>query len=144
MSSAVAAFRPRPFVRSLAPAKASERSMQRRIMLAWGLLVLNVLTFTPNVSILSIPSSIGKVITQGSLSLALLIILTVNRRLIIRPNVFLCLPTLLVLEAILTFLEAKFLKGTAYRVFRYAEFVGTLWLFTPFWGGVTCCWPAAT
>jgi hypothetical protein len=134
MSSTVAAFRPRPFVRSLAPAKASERSTQRRIMLAWGLMVLNVLTFTPNVSILSIPSSIGKVITQGSLSLALLVILTVNRRLIIRPNVFLCLPTLLVLEAILTFFEAKFLKGTAYRVFRYGEFVAALWLFTPFWG----------
>ena len=134
MSSTVAAFRPSPFVGSLAPVKASERSMERRVSLAWGLLVLNVLTFDPNVSILHIPATFGKLITQGSLSAALLVILTVNRRLIIRPNFFLCLPSLLVIEAILTCLEAQYLKGTAYRTFRLAEFVATLWLLTPFWG----------
>ena len=96
--------------------------------------MLNVLTFDPNVSILHIPATFGKIITQGSLSAALLVILTVNRRLIIRPNIFLCLPSLLVIEAILTCLEAQYLKGTAYRTFRLAEFVATLWLFTPFWG----------
>ena len=134
MSSTVATLRPRPFVRSLAPVKASERSLERRISLAWGLLVLNVLTFTPNTSILHIPSTLGKVITQGSLTAALLVILTVNRRLIIRPNFFLCLPSLLVIEASLTLLEAQYLKGTAYRVFRLTEFVAALWLLTPFWG----------
>jgi hypothetical protein len=134
MSSTVATFRPRPYVRSLAPVKASERSLERRVTLAWGLLVLNVLTFDPNVSILHIPATLGKIITQGSLSAALLVILTVNRRLIIRPNIFLCLPSLLVIEAILTCLEAQYLKGTAYRTFRLAEFVVALWLFTPFWG----------
>ena len=35
-------------------------------------MVLNVLTFDPGVSILHIPSSLGKLITQGSLPLALL------------------------------------------------------------------------
>ena len=60
--------------------------------------------------------------------------LTVNRKLIIRPNVFLCLVSLLVIEAILTCLEAQYLKGTAYRTFRLAEFVAALWLLTPFWG----------
>ena len=123
MNTAVAALRPRPYVRSLAPAKASERSLERRVTWAWGLLVLNVLTFDPGVSILHIPSSLGKMITQGSLTLSLLLILTVNRKLIIRPNVFLCLPSLLVIEAILTCLEAQYLKGTAYRTFRLAEFV---------------------
>ena len=134
MSSAIAAFRTRPFVRSLTPARASERRLERRITLAWGLLVLNVLTFAPNESILHIPSMIGKGITQGSLPVALLLILTVNRRLIIRPNFFLCLPSLLVIEAIVTCLEAKFLKSTVYRTFRLAEFVAALWLLTPFWG----------
>ena len=134
MSSTVAAFRPRPYVRSLAPVKATERSLERRINLAWGLLVLNVLVFDPNVSILHIPTRLGQIITQGSLSAALLVVLTVNRRLIIRPNFFLCLPSLLVIEAILTCLEAQYLRGTAYRTFRLAEFVATLWLFTPFWG----------
>ncbi len=134
MTSAVAAFRPRPFVRSLAPARASGRRLERRITWAWGLLVLNVLTFAPNVSILHIPGTLGKLITQGSLSAALLVILTVNRKLVIRPNIFLCLPSLLVIEAILTCLEAKYLRGTAYRTFRLAEFVAALWLLTPFWG----------
>ena len=103
-------------------------------MLAWGLLVVNVLTWDPNTTILHIPSILGQAITQGSLSASLLVILTVNRRLIIRPNVFLCLPSLLVIEAVLTCLEATYLKGTAYRTFRLGEFVATLWLFTPFWG----------
>ncbi len=85
-------------------------------------------------SVLPIPSSLGKLITQGSLPVALLIMLTVNRRIIIRPNVFLCLVSLLVFEAILTCLEAQYLKGTVYRTFRLAEFVAALWLFTPFWG----------
>jgi hypothetical protein len=134
MNTAVAALRPRPYVRSLAPAQATERSLERRVAWAWGLLVLNVLTFDPGVSILHIPSSLGKMITQGSLTLSLLLILTFNRKLIIRPNVFLCLPSLLVIEAILTCLEAQYLKGTAYRTFRLAEFVLALWLLTPFWG----------
>jgi hypothetical protein len=134
MSSAVTTFRSRPFVRSPAAARTSERGLQRRVMLAWGLLVLNVLTWEPNTTILHIPSILGQAITQGSLSASLLVLLTVNRRLIIRPNVFLCLPSLLVIEAVLTCLEAQYLKGTAYRTFRLAEFVVVLWLFTPFWG----------
>lgn len=134
MSSAVAVFRSRPFIRSLAPVKASERRLERRVTLAWGLLVLNVLTFAPNESILHIPSTLGKVITQGSLSAALLVILTVNRKLIIRPNVFLCLPSLLVIDAILTCLETQYLRSDVYYTVRLAEFVAVLWLFTPFWG----------
>jgi hypothetical protein len=134
MNTAITALRPRSFVRSLAPAKPSERALQRRIAFAWGLMVLNVLTFAVKVSVLPIPSSLGKLITQGSLPVALLIMLTVNRRIIIRPNVFLCLVSLLVFEAILTCLEAQYLKGTLYRTFRLAEFVAGLWLFTPFWG----------
>jgi len=134
MNTTVAAFRPRPYVRSLAPAKASERSLERRVAWAWGFLVLNVLTFAPGVSILHIPSSLGKAITQGSLTFSLLLVLTVNRKLVIRPNIFLCLPSLLVIEAILTCLEAQYLKGAAYRTFRLAEFVAVLWLLTPFWG----------
>ena len=51
----------------------------------------------------------------------------------LRPNVFLCLATLLALEAILTSLQAQYV-GTVDRTFRFAEFVATLWLLTPFWG----------
>ena len=101
--------------------------------LAWGLLVLNVLTFAPDVSILHIPSSLGKVITQGSLTAALFIILTVNHKLIIRPNFFLCLVSVLAIDTVITVFKAQHLVGTAYRTFRLVEFVVVLWLFTPFW-----------
>ena len=65
--------------------------------------------------------------------MALLVALTVNRRVIVRPNVFLCLVSLLVIEAIVTSLQPQHF-GTVYRTFRLAEFVAALWLLTPWWG----------
>ena len=97
----------------------------------WGLLVLNVLTFYG--SVLPIPTMLGKAIAQGALPAALFVALTLNRRLILRPNIFLCLMSLLVVEAILTSLRPQYI-GTVYRTFRLAEFVIVLWLLTPWWG----------
>ena len=108
-----------------------ERSVRRRVGLAWGLLVLNALTYYG--SVVHIPSTVGKLITQGALPVALLVALTVNRRVIVRPNVFLCLVSLLVIEALVTTLQPQYV-GTVYRTFRLAEFVAVLWLLTPWWG----------
>jgi len=83
-------------------------------------------------SLVPIPFAVGKVITQGSLPLALLVALTANRRIIIRPNVFLCLVCLLTMDAVLTALQPQYL-GTIYRTFRLVEFVAVLWLLTPWW-----------
>jgi hypothetical protein len=99
--------------------------------LVWGLLVLDVLTYYG--SILHIPYFAGKVITQGALPVALLLALTLNRRLMVRPNIFLCLVSLLAVEAILTSLRPQYF-GTVYRTFRLTEFVAVLWLLTPWWG----------
>jgi hypothetical protein len=133
MNSSVAALRPRcgRGVPLLAPAEAYERSVRRRVGIAWGLLVLNALTYYG--SVVHIPSSVGKAVTQGALPLALLVALTVNRRLIVRPNVFLCLASLLVIEALITSLQPQHV-GTVYRSFRLAEFVAALWLLSPWWG----------
>ena len=98
MSSPAVAFRSRRKVPTLAPAQVRERSVLRRVGIAWGLLVLNALTYYG--SILHIPSSVGKLITQGALPVALLLALSVNRRLVVRPNVFLCLVSLLAIEAL--------------------------------------------
>jgi len=57
----------------------------------------------------------------------------VNRKLVIRPNLFLCLETLLVIEALVTTFEQVHL-GSVYRIFRFAEFIAVLWLLTPWWG----------
>ena len=100
--SAVAVRRPSRFT-PLPVATASERRARRWVTATWFLLVLNVMTFYPKTwsgepLILPIPSAVGKLVTQGSLPLALLIALAVNRRKLIRPNMYLCLYSLLVVE----------------------------------------------
>ncbi len=65
--------------------------------------------------------------------MAILVVLTVNRRIKLRLNVFLCLVSLLVVEAVITSMRATAF-GTVYRTFRLAEFVAALWLLTPWWG----------
>lgn len=134
MTSSVTAFRPEratPPMAVAAAATARERATLRRVGVAWGLLVLNALTYYG--SVLHIPSSVGKAVTQGALTAALIVALTVNRRVILRPNVFLCLASLLVVEAIITALRPQYF-GTVYRTFRAAEFVAALWVLTPWWG----------
>lgn len=92
---------------------------------------MNALTYYG--SAIHIPSAVGKLITQGALTASLLVALSVNRRVVVRPNVFLCLVSLLVIEAIITTLQPQYV-GTVYRCFRLAEFVAVLWLLTPWWG----------
>ena len=73
----------------------------RRVGIAWGLLVLDALTFYPGSVLPScISRRMGKGITQGALALALLLAAVNRRRIIVRPNVFLCLVSLLVVESI--------------------------------------------
>jgi hypothetical protein len=131
MTSSAIAFHNRGKAAPLGPAQARERSVRRRVAIAWGLLVLNALTYYG--SMLHIPSAVGKLITQGALPVALLLALTVNRKVVVRPNIFLCLVSLLVLEAFVTTLQPQHV-GTVYRFFRFAEFVVVLWLLTPWWG----------
>jgi hypothetical protein len=131
MSSSVAVLRSRRKAAQLGPAQLRERSVRRRVAIAWGLLVINTLTYYG--SALHIPSAGGKLIQQGALPVALLLALSVNRRVIVRPNVFLCLVSLLVIEALVTTLQPQHF-GTVYRFVRLAEFVAVLWLLTPWWG----------
>ena len=132
MSVSVAALRrPRRAVATDRTA-ATERSVRRRVNAVWGLLYLNTLTFVPG-GVIALPSFAGKGVTQGALPLAVLLALTVNPRLRVRPNLFLCLVGLLLLDAAITTLQPQHL-GTAYRGFRFAEFVAVLWLLTPWWG----------
>jgi hypothetical protein len=119
--------------RRLSAAEASERRLKRRVGTIWGLLVLNVLSFAPGVSVIPISASVGKALTQGALGLAVLLALIVNPKVKFRPNVFLLLVTLMALEAVVTEFTAHYLVGTGYRTFRYAEFVAVLWLLSPYW-----------
>ena len=114
-------------------AGARERSVRRRITIAWGLLYLNTLTYVAGYSVLALPSKVGKGVAQAALPLALLLILTVNPKLKVRPSLFLCLVSLLALETVYTALQIHHL-GTMFRTFRLCEFAAALWLLTPWWG----------
>lgn len=131
MTSSVAAFSARRTLPLRRPAQVRERAIRRRVAVVWGLLFLNGLGYTG--TFVHIPSVVGKACTQGALPVAIILALTVNRRAAVRPNVFLCLVSLLVVEAILTALEPQYL-GTVYRTFRFAGFLAALWLLTPWWG----------
>jgi hypothetical protein len=131
MNMSAVAFRTRRAVPTPGSVEAHARSIRRRVGVAWGLLVLNSITYDG--SALHIPSAAGKLIQQGALPLALVVALTANRRAIVRPNVFLCLVTLLALEAVVTTLQPQHF-GTVYRFVRLVEFVVVLWLLTPWWG----------
>ena len=140
MNLPVRTLRPLRAGPSLSSAQSRERWVRRRVGITWGLLFLNVVTFANGTwnglpLIVPIPHVIGKLITQGALPAALLMALTVNRRLAIRPNVFMCLLSLLVIEAFVSSLHPiGHVIGTLYRTFRLAGFVTTLWLLTPWWG----------
>jgi hypothetical protein len=136
MVSSRVAFRPTRGVAVLTQAQAAEqleRSVHVRVGIAWGLLFFNTLTFFAGTSFLPIPGTVGKGLAQATLPAALLVVLTINRQAVVRPNVFLCLVSLLVVGTILTALAPQG-SGTVFRTARMAGFVAGLWLLTPWWG----------
>jgi O-antigen/teichoic acid export membrane protein len=135
---AAVAVRPAPRIARRRTTEASERTARRLVKATWFLLVVNVMTFFPRTwsgepLVVPIPSVVGKLITQGALPVALLLALTVNRRKLVRPSMYLGLYSLIIIEVAFAAVQAKHF-GTTYRVFRLAGFVATLWLLTPWWG----------
>jgi hypothetical protein len=133
MSASITAVRPLRSRALRAPEDPAERRTRRRIYLTYGLLLFNTLTYFPGMSVVHFPSFVGKGLQQGALPLALLLALSLNRRFIIRPNVFLCLVSVLTLGTYITALQPEHL-GALFRVVRLTEFVLVLWLLTPWWG----------
>jgi hypothetical protein len=121
---------PRPTRRVVAP----EVRRRRRVQLTWALLVLNVMTFFPGAPhLLPIPGSIGKLIAQGALVGALVVALSVNRPVRVRPSVYVVLLMTLAVEALLASIRAEFLLGALFRAGRLCGFALVLWLLTPWW-----------
>lgn len=145
MPPTVVAYTRHPGLRLLRPSpkllradEVADRSFRLRIYLAWELLFLNVIPFYKGTwnqlpLIVPIPSVVGKLLTQGALPLAFLLVLSLNRRRLVRPNVFLTLLTLLVVAAVISAVDptsGRFIS-TAYRTCRLALLVGTLWMLSP-------------
>jgi O-antigen/teichoic acid export membrane protein/O-antigen ligase len=113
--------------------KTPEEKRLHRVRIIWALLFFNVLSFTLQPIVLPIPHTLGQVMTQGALVLALLLALTVNPRLRVRPNLFLTLYSVLAITTLM--MSVRFVSlGTVYRASRLVEFVAVLWLLTPWWG----------
>jgi hypothetical protein len=128
----VAELRRYPGVLRLDPTAAREQSIRRRVKAAYGLLFFNVLTYSAG-AIIPFPSKVGKALPNLALILALLLVLSANPKLKLRPNVFLCIVGLLVFDGILTASIQLNHLGTVYRTFRFVEFLAVLWLLTPWW-----------
>jgi hypothetical protein len=106
-----------------------------RMVAAWGALFFNVLAFyTVPSTVVPIPSPVGQLMTQASLALAVGLALAVNPRILLRPNLFLFLLTVLAIAALAISVHSEFYVGSIYRSLRLAGFLVVLWLLTPWWG----------
>ena len=100
----------------------------------WAALFVNVLAFSGLPTVLPIPTTVGQLITQGSLILAFLLALMANRAGVMRPNVFLVLLSLLAVVALMVSIHNEFIFGSTFRACRLIGFIAVLWLLTPWWG----------
>ena len=113
----------------------NERSMRRRVGWVWGLLFFNVMTYTAGpTNLIPLPHQLGKALPELALGVALVLILTANKRLLVRPNIFLILVTAMCLFTAIMSFRGYFGFGSMVRWSRFAVFVGALWLTTPWWG----------
>jgi len=113
----------------------AERSVRRRVTVIWALLFLNVLEYVSLPTVFALPQTVAKVVTQAALGLALLLALTVNRRLVVRPNILLVLASLLAASSLMISVRSEVSRvGSDVRAVRLIGFVLVLWLLTPWWG----------
>jgi hypothetical protein len=101
---------------------------------AWAALFANVLAFSSLPTVVPIPVSVGRLVTQGALVLALLLALLANPGGVVRPSVFLVLLTMLATVALMVSIHNEFVLGSTFRAARLIGFTMVLWLLTPWWG----------
>ncbi|WP_088318441.1 hypothetical protein [Kineosporia sp. R_H_3] len=106
----------------------------RAPMLVWAALFLNVLAFSGMPTLVPIPGSLGQLVTQGSLVVAMVLALLVNPGMVVRPNLVLVLLSMLAVVALVVSLHNEYLLGSTFRACRLIAFTCVLWLLTPWWG----------
>lgn len=102
--------------------------------MVWAALFVNVLAFSGLPTIVPIPGSVGQLVTQGALILAIVLGLLANPRVVIRPTFFLLLLTSLAVVSLMVSIHNEFMLGSTFRAVRLLGFVAVLWLLTPWWG----------
>lgn len=108
--------------------------LPRLVLLSWAALIFNVLTPSGGGSVIPIPYSLAQVFAQGALAVALFFAVCANRRLVVRPTIFLVLLSVMAVAALSISLHSEFPVGSTYRAVRLVGFVACLWLLTPWWG----------
>ena len=119
-------------VRAWHRATSREVRVLRRVRWTWWLLFMNVLG-SPTGGLLHLPKVGAELISQGALMAALLVALTVNPRVRLRPSLYLGIFSLLGTTSLMMSVRLVSL-GTAYRGVRLVTFIAVLWLLTPWWG----------
>ena len=102
--------------------------------LAWGALVLNVLTYAETATVVPLPQLVGSALTQGAVLVALLLALLANPGAVVRPQLFLLLLTVLAIGATAASLYSEFLLSATFRAGRMVLFVVVLWLLSTCFG----------
>ena len=100
----------------------------------WVALFVNVQAFLGLPTVVPIPITIGRLITQGALVVAVLLAIMANPGGVIRPSLFLALLTMLAVVALMASIHNEFILGSTFRACRFIVFVLVLWLLTPWWG----------
>ncbi|WP_172387028.1 O-antigen ligase domain-containing protein [Streptomyces sp. MNP-20] len=110
----------------------------KAVGIVWALLGLNTLGSAGAKTILPLPRSLIQMATMGALVSAFALALALNLRLRIRPSAFVFLLTLLLVPSVISSADLEGGFGALFRCFRFALFVGTLWLLSRWWdGGMT-------
>ena len=76
---------------------------------AWAALYVNVLTFVGTGLLVLIPQSIGQLIAQGMLLVALVLALLANPGMVVRPNIFLTLLSAMAVLALMASIHNEFI-----------------------------------
>lgn len=113
----------------------TEPPVPRLVGVVWALLVINVLGFNVRPVIFPFPERLAQVVTMGALGAAFTIALLLNPRIRIRPSTYLLLLALLVVVSGATALRMESGMDSALRSGRFAVFLATLWLISPWWRG---------
>ncbi|HEY7596044.1 MAG TPA: O-antigen ligase domain-containing protein [Actinophytocola sp.] len=109
------------------------RSIPRLVTVVWALLIVDTLGTQPVQTIVAIPRPLMQLITIGTVGVAFLLAMVVNRRLQIRPSAYLLLLTLLLVASLPGSATLESGLGSIVRCLRFALFISTLWLLTPWW-----------
>jgi hypothetical protein len=100
------------------------------ISVVWALLVFNTLG-SLGASVLPIPRSVLQMLTMSSVGFAFVLALAVNPRFKFRPSAYLMLLTLLLVGSFASSAQLNSGWGALFRCARFALFIGTLWLISP-------------